>query len=174
MTIVGIDPGSHRIGYAVINGDRHKPALVRAETIEFAPGLAAFKRLPLVAAALAERFERDQPVGIAVERLFFAKNVNTALPVAETRGIILLTAARAVSSIWEYTPLEVKLAVTGSGNAAKADVKKMLALTFGAHALPRGDDAIDAIAIALTALARGASPHGDAAGPKPHPASFPS
>ena len=157
MTIVGIDPGSHSIGYAVIAGDRYKPTLVRAETIRFAPRMPAAERLPLVAAALAERLRRDAPAGIAVERLFFAKNVNTALPVAETRGIILLTAAAAVPSIWEYTPLEVKLAVTGSGTATKSQVKKMLALTFGKDALPRGDDAADAIAIALTALARDAT-----------------
>lgn len=152
MTIVGIDPGTGRVGYAVLKGDRHSCVFVSAETIHLPPGKNAAERLGRLETALTERLRRDKPDAVSVEKLFFAKNAKTALAVAEARGIILLTASRLVRSIWECTPLEVKMAVTGYGRADKNQVRKMTRAFFPGAALPPGDDAIDAIAIALAGI----------------------
>ena len=154
MRIVGVDPGTHRIGFALLDGSGRDPELMSAETITFPTGGDATERRRNLADAFAGRLAVTRADGVAVEKLFFAKNTKTALAVAEARGIILLTAERHVRSIWEYTPLEVKLAVTGYGRADKEQVRRMIHLAFPHVTLPTGDDAIDAIAIALTAYYR--------------------
>jgi len=154
MRIVGIDPGTHKVGYALVEHGGPTPALLRAETIVVARASSPADRLATLARALASRLRRDRPAAVATERLTFGKNRKTALAVAEARGIILLTAHRFVPSIWEYTPLELKLAVTGYGRAEKSGVRRMVHLAFPTHTLPQEDDAIDAIALALAAGTR--------------------
>ena len=153
MRIVGIDPGSTRVGYALVESQGPRTQLIRAETIVIPKHLSTAERLEQLGYALAKRLRRDRPEAIAVEKLYFAKNAKTALAVAEARGVILLTAQRHVHSIWEYTPLEVKLAVTGYGRADKSHLKRMLTATLAPSAIPKSDDAVDAIAIALAATA---------------------
>ncbi len=156
MRIVGIDPGTNRIGYAFLAGTRTKIELLAAETIVIPTGTERTRRLTILAGAIAEYLQRDQPDVVAIEELFFAKNVKTALSVAEARGVILLTAADGIRNIWEYTPLEVKSAVAGYGKADKAQILRMVKLALPKTVMPFGDDAVDAIAIALTAFYRGA------------------
>lgn len=152
MIVVGIDPGTNRIGYALIAGDRRAFRLVRGETITIPPTSNPAERLFLLESALVERLTRDCPDALAVEKIFFTKNAKTAIGVAEARGIILLTARRHVRSIWEYAPLEVKMALTGYGRADKNQVRRMVKVCLPGATLPKGDDAVDAVAIALTAL----------------------
>lgn len=152
MKIVGIDPGLGRIGYAAINGTPRGVELLCAETITTPPGERRAGRLAALEQALTDRLKRDRPDGVSIERIFFEKNRKTALAVAEARGVILLTASRHVHSIWEYTPLEVKLAVAGHGRAAKADVRRMLRILLPHATIAPGDDTADAVAIALTAF----------------------
>lgn len=152
MIIAGIDPGTNRIGYALLRGDRRSFELVRAETIKIPPLQDSAEHLFLLEKALTERLIRDRPDALAVEKLFFTKNAKTAIAVAEARGIILLTARRHVRSIWEYAPLEVKMALTGYGRADKNQVRRMVKMCLPGVTLPKGDDAVDAVAIALSAL----------------------
>ena len=152
LTVAGIDPGTARIGYALLRGPAASPELITAETITIPPGDGTADRLSRLARALEERLRRDRPDAVAIEKLYFSRNAKTALAVAEARGIILLTARGLVPSIWEYAPLTVKLAVTGYGRADKAQVLKGVKAILPRVMLPRGDDAVDAIAIALTAL----------------------
>lgn len=152
LRIVGIDPGSHRIGYALISGNRADISLLRTETITIPPKTPAPESLSILAQTLDNYLEHDRPDVVSLEKLFFSKNVKTALSVAEARGVILLTATRHVRSIWEYTPLEVKMALVGYGKADKRDIMRMVKLSMPHHVLPQGDDAIDAIAIAITAI----------------------
>ena len=152
LLVAGIDPGLGRIGYALLCGGPAAAELLRAETIVIPPRREAGARLALAARAIGERLRRDRPQAVAVEKLYFSKNAKTALGVAEARGIILLTAHDLVPSIWEYAPLAVKLAVTGYGRADKAQVHRAVRMILPRARLPAGDDAIDAIAIALTAL----------------------
>ena len=149
MRIVGIDPGTARVGYALLDAAQGRVELRGAETL-FVPSLATpAGRLLALERLLETRLRRDRPDVLAIERLYFSKNAKTALAVAEARGVILLTAARHVRSIGEYTPLEVKMALTGYGRADKGQMRRMVAAIFRGTALPPGDDAIDAIAIAL-------------------------
>ncbi|MBI4132141.1 MAG: crossover junction endodeoxyribonuclease RuvC [Candidatus Sungbacteria bacterium] len=152
LTVAGIDPGTTRIGYALVRRDANGASLLCAETIAV-PGLGgAGERLAYLSRSLGKRLRRDRPNAVAVEKLYFSRNAKTALAVAEARGIILLTAHKLVPSIWEYAPLTVKLAVTGYGRADKAHVHRAVRLALPGARLPNGDDAIDAIAIALTAI----------------------
>ena len=162
MKVVGIDPGTKQIGYAVLEGDPRAIKSMRAETIMIPRCDSNAARLLLLERSLAQRLKRDRPDVVAIEKLFFAKNAKTAIAVAEARGIILLTAERIVHNIWECAPSEVKMAVSGYGRADKEHVRRAILAT-----LPRalvasvmktdkiiklGDDAMDAIAIALTAI----------------------
>ncbi len=148
---MGIDPGTARVGYALLNTAQGGAQFLYAETIAIPAGASAAVRLAHLARHLDERLRRDRPDVLATERLYFSNNAKTALAVAEARGVILLTAERHVRSIGEYTPLEVKLALTGYGRADKKQVRRMVQTIFRGAALPPGDDAIDAIAIALAA-----------------------
>lgn len=165
MKVVGIDPGTKQIGYAVLEGDSREIKSMRAETIIIPYRDSSAARLLLLERSLAQRLKRDRPDVVAVEKLFFAKNTKTALGVAEARGVILLTVGRIVHNIWECAPSEVKMAVSGYGRADKEHVRRAIF-----SSLPRalaasiakadkitklGDDAMDAIAIALTAIYTG-------------------
>ncbi len=152
ISIAGVDPGTNRLGYALVQVENRLPRLIAAETITIPKRSHAPEELALLERALAQRLERDQPDGLAVEKLFFAKNTKTALSVAQARGIILLTARQRIRSIWEYTPLEIKMSVTGFGRADKNQMRRMIRLILPGAQLPPGDDAVDAIAIALAAI----------------------
>lgn len=162
LLVAGIDPGTARIGYALVYGNRFAPELRRAETIIVSGAGGPGERLRALAQALRGRLRRDRPDVVAIEKLYFSRNAKTALAVAEARGIIILTASELIPSIWEYAPLTVKLAVTGYGRADKAHVHRAVLSTLAQRKTPHGvtdaelqglgDDAIDAIAIALTAV----------------------
>ncbi|MBI4132519.1 MAG: crossover junction endodeoxyribonuclease RuvC [Candidatus Sungbacteria bacterium] len=151
MKIVGIDPGTTAIGYALIESDAGRVRLLRADAISVPRHPDTAERLTILERALDERMRRDRPDAVATEKLYFAKNAKTAIAVAEARGIILLTAHRHVRSIWEYTPLEIKIALTGYGRADKSQMRRMVSTVLPTAALPKSDDAVDAVAIALAA-----------------------
>src|SRR3989338_2408182 len=121
VTVLGIDPGTTRVGYGIISGTRTAPVFVASGVIGNA-ALGASGRLLEIQKELKRLIASARPDIIAVEKLFFSKNVKTALSVAEARGIILLTAALADSRVYEYTPQEIKIALTGNGGAAKIQV----------------------------------------------------
>lgn len=149
MIILGIDPGTTSIGYAVIDSK---------ETVHIIEaGLISLKnksKNQLIKSAykqVRKIIKERHPVVLAIERLFFAKNTKTALLVSEFKGIILLTAALSNLTIYEYTPREVKMALTGDGTADKKQIEKMIKLTVPeTNRLKADDDVFDAIAVALT------------------------
>ena len=149
MIILGIDPGTTAIGYAFIENPLAPRALtsglltIRADS--------AANRLKELHKELTALIDQWRPDVLAVEKIFFSRNVKTAIEVAQARGVILLTSSLAGLRVYEYTPLEVKKIITGDGNADKLQVKKMVQLTLKemAQASAR-DDVFDAIAIALT------------------------
>ncbi|TSC78866.1 MAG: crossover junction endodeoxyribonuclease RuvC [Parcubacteria group bacterium Gr01-1014_33] len=150
MIILGIDPGTQSIGYACIRWQKQNAALLDAgllRVISRDPG----ERLCDIHAHLGSLLEKWNPDAAAVEKLFFTKNTKTAMAVSEARGAILLTILLRGIKVFEYTPLEVKKAITGQGRADKTQVKKIVQLTLpDARALRASDDVFDAIAIALT------------------------
>ena len=138
------------MGFAVLVGDRVERLAVRDCGVIATPrdGTSA-ERLRALADALDALLRRHAPRAVAVERLFFNKNVRTAMAVSEARGVALLCAARARVPVFEYTPHQVKLAVTGYGKADKRQVQEMLALLLRLERPIRQDDTADAVAVAL-------------------------
>lgn len=153
MKVMGIDPGTTAVGYAVIREERGALTLVTAELLSIPKRTSTPERLGALARALRAALRQHRPELIAVEEIFFAKNAKTALAVAEARGVILLTAHELGLRVYECTPLEVKLAVSGYGRADKKQVRAMVGRLIGSGAVEKlPDDVTDAIAIAITAL----------------------
>lgn len=148
MIILGIDPGTIRVGYALLESGI-KPRLLASGLLSI-NSVQDQRRLEELHLGLKKLIEKWQPEIAAVERLFFAKNTKTALAVAEARGVILLTTALAQVEVAEYTPLEMKKIVTGEGSADKTQVQKMIRLTLKeTNTLKVQDDVFDAIGLAL-------------------------
>ncbi len=155
MIILGIDPGTTAAGFAVIDATRGAPVRLNAAGLLPITATDAAGRLAELGRELERVIENHKPAALAVEKLFFTRNVKTGMAVAEARGVILLTGARAGLRVYEYTPLEVKKTVTGDGGADKLQVKKMVQLTLKSAAPERArDDVFDAIAVALTCAFR--------------------
>src|SRR3989338_875515 len=150
MIILGIDPGTTAIGFAVLDCGAKKPIFLDAGLLDTA--LQPPDRFLRIHDAIRTLISRWKPSSVAVEKLFFEKNKKTVMAVAEARGIILLTVALQKTTLFEYTPLEVKKAVTGHGLADKMQVEKIIRISIsGAESLKARDDVFDAIAIAFTA-----------------------
>ena len=138
------------MGYALLDAATDPATIVDCGLVPVSAEAAPADRLLAIADALDALIARHAPVAIALERLYFNKNVRTAMRVAEARGVALLCAARARLIVAEYTPQEVKLSVTGTGSADKKQVQKMLALVLALAEPITQDNVADAVAIALT------------------------
>lgn len=152
MRVLAVDPGFDRLGIAVVEGDASKPALVWSSCVEPARG-EPYERLAAVYSAVNAALKKYTPDLCAVEKLFFSKNRKTALGVAEARGAILAAAGIAHTPVREYSPQEVKLAVTGYGNASKDAVQRMVFRLVPQAPHGHKDDEYDAIALGVAALA---------------------
>ena len=153
MIILGIDPGTTSIGYAVLDcTNRREPRILEARLLSLV-SVALEDRLMTVHSEIKKIITQWHPHAASVEKLFFAKNTKTAMAVSETRGVILLTVKLAGIKVYEYAPLTIKKVVTGDGSADKAQVQKMGRLILQeASALASQDDVFDAIASALCCL----------------------
>lgn len=149
MIILGIDPGIATIGFGIISTEKHQNKLVQYGVISTPAGLPLSKRLLQISRDLEELITRFSPDEVAVEELFFSKNVTTGISVAHGRGIILLEAEKQGIPIFEYTPNQVKQAVTGYGKAEKKQVMEMTRRLLKMNKIPRPDDAADALAVAI-------------------------
>ena len=147
MKILGIDPGTTRIGYGLIDGNKSNLKLLDYGTLEIPSG----EKLSVVGDKFSELLDKFRPNLVAIEKLFFAKNRKTALAVAQTRGAIILKVQEKNLPILEFSPNEVKLAVASYGNADKKAVAFMVKKFLGVSELKGYDDASDALAIAITA-----------------------
>jgi crossover junction endodeoxyribonuclease RuvC len=147
--ILGIDPGFGRMGYAVVAAVGNEVRLLVCDAIMTPAGQAYPLRLQLIYEELSVIIDRYHPQEAAIEKLFFGKNVTTAIGVAQARGVALLTLVQSGLTIAEYTPSEVKLAVTGYGAARKEQVGFMVRQLLHLPAVPRPDGAADAAAIAI-------------------------
>jgi len=148
MIALGVDPGTALLGYGVVTTEP-EPAAVTFGVIETKPDRPMPQRLAILFDQLSELIESYRPDVLAVEQLFFARNVTTAIAVGQARGIVLLAAARADVPVVEYSPAEVKQAVVGYGKAEKRQVQEMIRLLLRLDELPQPDDAADALAVAI-------------------------
>ena len=149
MRILGIDPGVATVGFGVIDSDRAQQQMIQYGAITTAAGLPLATRLVQIAADLEVLIRQFQPDEIAVEELFFSKNITTGIAMAHARGVILYTAERLQIPVYEYTPMQVKQAVVGYGLAEKQQVMDMTRRLLKLKAVPKPDDAADALAIAI-------------------------
>ena len=147
--ILGVDPGLATTGFGVINADKYRQSLVGYGCIQTKPNSPHAQRLKQIKDKLTKIITKYQPNAIAVEQLFFYNNAKTAFVVGEARGVILLTACERRLPIYEYTPLQVKQAVSTYGQASKLQVQKMVKLLLRMKEIPKPDDAADALAIAI-------------------------
>ena len=150
MKILGIDPGSGTIGFGLIELAKGKPKLFDAGVIQTKIGDEVPTRLNELYENLCELLDELKPDEASVEKLFFAQNVTTAMNVSQARGVILLALERAEVKIYEYTPLQIKMAMTGYGRATKAQIQEMVRVQLSLKTKPKPDDCADALAAALT------------------------
>lgn len=148
MIAIGFDPGTARLGYGIIESEPDPQAIDFGVIVTESDKPMAYRLLD-IHAAVGELIERYRPDAIAVERLFFARNVTTAMTVGQARGVILLAAAERGLAVAEYAPSEVKQAVVGYGKADKHQIQEMVRIMLGLDFLPTPDDAADALAIAI-------------------------
>ena len=149
MVIFGIDPGSERTGYGCIDSDGRRHRLLVCGALS-APGSASFpERLRHIHEGLTRLLADQRPDCVAIENIFHARNVRSALRLGHARGVALVAAAAAGVAIAEYTPAEIKRAVVGFGRAEKPQVGQMVKLLLGLDAAPTPHDAADAIAVAI-------------------------
>ena len=158
MRILAIDPGYDRLGVAVLEGSASRPALLWSDCVRPEKGNRE-DRLAHVSRAIASLIKEYAPDALAIETLFFSSNKKTALGVAEARGAILAAAGEASVPVVEYSPQQVKIAVTGHGGADKRAVARMIPKLLALPEKKRFDDELDAIAIGVTALAAGPLRH---------------
>lgn len=150
MRILGIDPGTGILGFGVIDVDRGQATLVDAGVIRTPVKEDDAVRLLTIYEELQEIIALHKPTSMSVERLFFARNVTTAMTVSQARGVVLLCGMQGGMTIAEYTPMQIKQAVTGYGKADKKQIQEMVRVILKLKEIPRPDDAADALAAAIT------------------------
>ena len=150
MRILGIDPGTGILGFGVIQVDKGSSQLVDAGVIRTPVHEDDAVRLLTIYEELSDIIAQNKPAVMSVEKLFFAQNVTTAMTVAQARGVVLLCGQQAGLSIFEYTPLQIKQALTGYGRADKKQIQEMVRTILGLRDVPKPDDCADALAAAIT------------------------
>jgi crossover junction endodeoxyribonuclease RuvC len=154
VIVLGVDPGTALLGFGLIEegDDGAGPRALDYGVVATEPGTAMPDRLAALYDRLVELLAIHRPDVMAIEQLFFARNVTTAIAVGQARGVVLLAAAKAGVEVVEYSPSEVKHAVVGYGKAEKGQMQEMVRLILGLVETPRPDDAADALAVALCHL----------------------
>ena len=155
MIILGIDPGTTNTGYGVIEEKRIKTKRQKFlkcldyGVIQTSPLLTAEERLKKIHLDLLKIIKKHRPDVMAVENIYFFKNLKTAMPVSQAKGVILLAAAQKKITVHEFTPLQAKMAITGHGRAKKHQIQEIIKLLLNLKKTPSPDDAADALAIAI-------------------------
>lgn len=157
MTVFGIDPGSERTGFGCVRSDGRRHSLVRYGAVRVEAGSTFPDRLGTIFRALVDELQRCRPDCVAVENLFYATNVRSALKLGHARGVAMLAAVECGVPVAEYTPAEIKRAVVGYGRAEKPQVQQMVKLLLGLDRVPTPHDAADALAVAICHLHQASS-----------------
>jgi len=152
MLVLGIDPGTAITGYGLVHEEHGELVLLGCGAITTGSGRSLPERLAAIYRRVSQLLTERRPDALAVEQLFFSRNVRTALAVGQARGVVLLAAAHAGLPVYDYTPQQVKQAIVGYGRAEKMQVQEMVRLVLRLEALPEPDDAADAVAVAVCHL----------------------
>ena len=149
VRILGIDPGIAIVGFGLIEADRGKTRLLNYGAITTPAGLPLARRLVQIEQDMEALIAQLKPNAIAVEELFFSNNITTGIAVAHGRGIILCTAEKSGVPLYEYTPMQVKQAITGYGKAVKKQIQEMTRIMLHLESVPKPDDTADALGMAI-------------------------
>jgi len=158
MKILGIDPGTGRVGWGVVAHEKSIDTLIEYGCFETTVNSQLSERLHKIYVFIKELIKKYKPDALAVESLFFATNVKTAFDVGAARGVILLAGEESKIPIFQYTPLQIKSSLTGYGKAEKNQIQFMVTKILHLKEIPRPDDAADAVAIALTHIFHNTNP----------------
>ena len=150
MIILGIDPGLATLGYGVIEAVNDKRRLIQYGTLTTPAGQPMPQRLRAIFQGMNQLMDIYQPDDVAFEELFFSKNITTGMAVSAARGVALVAVVQRTDNLYEYTPMQIKQAVTGYGGADKHQVQQMVRMLLNMKEIARPDDAADALAVALT------------------------
>lgn len=149
VRVLGIDPGTALCGYGMVEEEEGELTMLICGAVSTPASLSLPERLRIIHEHLSSLMVEHDPDAVAVEKLFFTRNIRTAFAVGQARGVVLLAAAQAGKPVFEYTPQQVKSAVTGYGSASKSQVQEMVRMVLGLAAVPQPDDAADAAAVAV-------------------------
>ncbi|HYF95079.1 MAG TPA: crossover junction endodeoxyribonuclease RuvC [Symbiobacteriaceae bacterium] len=152
MRVLGIDPGTALMGFGIVESAGSKERAVAYGALTTPADMLPEKRLQTLYRGVVDLMLTYKPEALAVEELFFGRNVTTAIHVGQARGVVLLAAADSGIPVREFTPMQVKMAVTGYGRADKAQVQAMVKMLLGLQETPKPDDVADALAVAIAAL----------------------
>ena len=150
MIILGIDPGLATLGYGVIEVANDRRRLIQFGTLTTPAGQPMPQRLRAIFQGMNQLMDIYQPDDVAFEELFFSKNITTGMAVSAARGVALVAVVQRTDNLYEYTPMQIKQAVTGYGGADKHQVQQMVKMLLNMKEIARPDDAADALAVALT------------------------
>ena len=150
MIILGIDPGLATLGYGVIEADNNKRRMIQFGTLTTPAGQPMPQRLRAIFQGMNQLMDIYRPDDVAFEELFFSKNITTGMAVSAARGVALVAVVQRTDNLYEYTPMQIKQAVTGYGGADKHQVQQMVKMLLNMREIARPDDAADALAVALT------------------------
>jgi crossover junction endodeoxyribonuclease RuvC len=151
-TVIGIDPGLAATGFGIVRSEAGRLVCLDFGVIRTDPALSSGERLLTIHSGIGDLVSRFLPVRAGIESLYFTRNVTSAIPVAQARGVVLLAMAQHSIPAEEYTPQQIKQAVVGNGNADKEQVMQMVRVVLGMTSVPRPDHAADALAAAITRL----------------------
>jgi crossover junction endodeoxyribonuclease RuvC len=160
--VMGIDPGTSNTGFGVVRVAGQRMTAIDGGTIEVGPGIRDEQRLQRIHESIAELIEWHGPHAVALESIYFGRNVNSAIGVGQARGVVMLAAASHGIPCFDYTPQSVKLAVCGTGSAVKDQVKHMVGALLNLPIEPTSDHAADALAVAICHAAHEQAPAGEA------------
>lgn len=149
ITVLGIDPGLAKTGYGIIGKDSDKFIFIDCGVFSTSSKLGTGQRLALIFDHIFDLIQRSRPDEAAVESLYFSKNITSALPVAQARGVALLAMEKKAIPAFEYAPQEIKRAIVGNGRAEKTQVQELVRILLGLKEIPKPDHAADALATAL-------------------------
>lgn len=149
MVILGVDPGYATTGFGLIRAERGTYALLRYGTVTTPVGLPFPQRLNILFEDMTQLLEVTKPEAVAVEELFWGHNITTGIGVSHGRGVILLAIERAGVPLFEYTPMQVKQAITGYGKAVKKQIQEMTRMMLHLETIPKPDDTADALGMAI-------------------------
>ena len=152
MRVLGIDPGFALVGFGIVEQRGSEVVPIDYGVIETTKDEVFSTRLAMIYEGINTLIERYKPDAIALEELFYFKNQKTVIPVAEARGVIVLSGKQHLGVLYEYTPLQIKQALTGNDRAEKKQIQYMVQNILGLEKIPKPDDAADALAVALTHL----------------------